>query len=369
MRVSLTKRQSKNGVVYYIDYRINHRRIRKSLGSDRAMAKIQAAEIQKELILGRSINYSLRNISFLEFSKEYLQATGHRRRVRTAVEEERRLRLSILPFFGELRLKDITQHHIEKWQSWRSSKNAKPGTVNRELTSLRAMLLAAKRWNYLPHSTQLSFSALPDPQRSDRFLSNEEAASLLRACENGPKHLYGFVLMALHTGMRWSEIRFLKWEDVDLTRRVIRVVNSAEHTTKSGKIRFIPISTMLHTWLASQPGTSTWVFASEYEKPFKQIHKSFKRACEVAKIRSLRFHDLRHTFCSHLAMNGTPLQTIMELMGHSSLRMVLRYAHLAPSHKAAMIESLEFGTKHEVRSQNGHKSETDACRTLSLVCK
>lgn len=139
-------------------------------------------------------------------------------------------------------------------------------------------------------------------------------------------------------GMRQGEILNLKWDDVDLQNGMIYIKNS-----KSGKLREIPIHPELLDYLGSANRVGPYVFADENGMPYSRYGKlrhEFENALKRAGIRNFRFHDLRHTFASELAMRGVDLRTIQDYLGHSTLRMTERYAHLLPNHKKFSIQLL-----------------------------
>ena len=139
--------------------------------------------------------------------------------------------------------------------------------------------------------------------------------------------------------MRKSEILGLKWDLVDLKHGFILL-----NVTKNGERREIPINSTLNDALLElmRRIDVPYVF---YDKttgaPYKDIKNSFASACKIAGIRDFRFHDLRHTFASHLVMAGIDLVTVKELLGHKTLTMTLRYAHLAPGHKINAVDTLD----------------------------
>ncbi|MFN3467616.1 MAG: site-specific integrase, partial [Candidatus Brocadiales bacterium] len=124
------------------------------------------------------------------------------------------------------------------------------------------------------------------------------------------------VITALNTGMRLGEILSLKWEQVDLCHGFILL-----DRTKSGDRREIPINTTLRTVFEAIPHgpESEYVFADRNGRHYKSVNNSFPTACKKAGIHGFRFHDLRHTFASHLAMAGTDLISIKELLGHRDI--------------------------------------------------
>jgi integrase len=177
---------------------------------------------------------------------------------------------------------------------------------------------------------------LPENNRRLRYLSKEECQALINSCE---PHLKPIVVVALNTGMRKGEILNLKWENVDLRHGFILL-----EITKNNERREILINETLKNCLQSitRRLDVPYVFYDKATgKPYKDVRRSFATACRRAGIRDFRFHDLRHTFASHLVMAGVDITTVKELLGHKSLTMTLRYAHLAPSHKVKAVGVLD----------------------------
>jgi integrase len=139
--------------------------------------------------------------------------------------------------------------------------------------------------------------------------------------------------------MRKSEVLKLKWENVDLKHGFILL-----DKTKNGDRREIPINSTLRQTLSglSRCLDVTYVFYdADTRKSYGDVKRSFQTACRRTKTKDFRFHDLRHTFASHLVMAGVDLTTVKELLGHKTLTMTLRYAHLAPSHKVKAVDILD----------------------------
>jgi integrase len=184
---------------------------------------------------------------------------------------------------------------------------------------------------------------LEENNRRLRYLSKEECRELVDACE---PHLRPIVMCALNTGMRKGEILGLTWDDVDLIHGFILLA-----VTKNGERREIPINgTLRETLETLRRGTIErprridipYVFYdARTGTKYGNVQKSFNSALKRAKIKDFRFHDLRHCFASHLVMLGIDLTTVKELLGHKTLTMTLRYAHLAPSHKVKAVDILD----------------------------
>ena len=149
-------------------------------------------------------------------------------------------------------------------------------------------------------------------------------------------HLTPAVLVSMHTGVRRGELLALKWKNVDLGNK--RQITIEGNTAKSSQTRHIPLNdealAVLKNWKSQAPD----------EVRVFPVDTSFKTAwgslLERAKIEEFRWHDLRHHFASRLAQAGVPLNTIRDLLGHGSMAMVLRYAHLAPDQKREAVAKL-----------------------------
>jgi integrase len=149
--------------------------------------------------------------------------------------------------------------------------------------------------------------------------------------------------------MRLGEILGLRWEQVDLKHGFILL-----DKTKNNERREIPIKSPLRATLEAIPHgpESEHVFTDRNGKPYKSVNNSFPTARKKAGIHDIHFHDLRHTFASHLAMAGVDIATVKELLGHKDITMTLRYAHLAPSHKAKAVRMLEKRLRFEDKNND-----------------
>ena len=241
--------------------------------------------------------------------------------------------------FGDYRLVNFNARVIEQYQMERLRMGNAPATVNRYTTILKHMFSKAYDWEMINNEILekvRSVKLLPENNSRLRFLSKEECADLIDACE---PHLRPIIILALNTGMRKGEILNLKWNQVDLQHGLIFL-----EKTKNGERREIPINrTVRHTLSKMVRRLDLpYVFYNPLTgRPYKDIRVAFHSALKRAKIRDFRFHDLRHTFASHMVMAGVDLSTVKELLGHKTLEMTNRYAHLAPNHKIRAIEILD----------------------------
>ena len=152
------------------------------------------------------------------------------------------------------------------------------------------------------------------------------------------------VLLSMNTGLRQGELFTLTWACVDLQRRFLTIKGSL---SKSGSTRHVPLNAeayyVLDNW-RFQSGNSL-VFPNDTGESFDNVAKAWATVLSEVAIKRFRWHDLRHHFASRLVMAQVDLNTVRELLGHSDIDMTLRYAHLAPEHKAAAVEKLVMPTR------------------------
>lgn len=251
---------------------------------------------------------------------------------------------------GNRVLADVTPALIGEYRdillkgiTYRGTKRS-PATAVRYLAALsHALSTACKEWGWLEDSPMRKVSKPKEPRGRVRYLETEERERLLQACrESKNPYLYTVVVTALSTGMRRSEILNLTYRDVDLDKGRITL-----HETKNGERRVVPL--VGHALeLLRQHGSirridTVLVFpAIRGQKPQKVLNfrGAWETALKSAAIDDFRFHDLRHSCASYLAMNGASLAEIGELLGHKNLQVTRRYSHLSEVHTAGVVESM-----------------------------
>lgn len=219
-------------------------------------------------------------------------------------------------------------------------------TVNRELDTLSAAInYAVKNWDW-PLPNPVKGMSLKEPEGRLRWLTQEEAQRLLAAADAGLNKVLGdFIRLALHTGMRMSELLRLEWSRVDFSNRRLQL--DGQHT-KSGRRRMVPLNeTALRVlrrrqqWRMLNCPRSQWVFAWASGRRVTRLWEQFQTARKRAGIEDFRIHDLRHTFASWLVSDGVPLTEVRDLLGHASIRETERYAHLAPGRLSQAVAVLD----------------------------
>jgi len=214
-------------------------------------------------------------------------------------------------------------------------------TVNLYLAALsHALTIAVREWAWLDDSPMRKVSRPKNPRGRVRFLSDEERQRLLDACKvSRNTYLYTIVILALSTGARRGELLSLHWADVDLKRAVLTF-----RETKNGETRSVPLTgyalDVLTTHAKVRRLDTTLVFPNNTGTQPASIREAWEYAVKRAEIANFRFHDLRHTAASYLAMNGASLAEIAEVLGHKTLAMVKRYAHLSEAHTRNVVQRM-----------------------------
>lgn len=214
-----------------------------------------------------------------------------------------------------------------------------PVTAKRYLAALsHAFTIAMKDWQWIEENPSARVTMPKESRGRVRFLSDEERGELLSACSKSPNAvLYPIVLMAISTGARKGEILALKWKDVDLSRGAVTFQD-----TKNSDRRTVPLLGAALEAVRGIPRriNTELVFADDDGTSPVRIRRHWESALVAAKISGFRFHDLRHTCASYLAMSGASTSEIAAVLGHRTLAMVKRYSHIGEQHTAAVLERM-----------------------------
>ncbi|NDH68656.1 MAG: site-specific integrase [Gammaproteobacteria bacterium] len=214
-------------------------------------------------------------------------------------------------------------------------------TVNRYLAALsHALSTASDEWEWLESNPMLKIKRHAENQGRVRYLDDDERIKLLDACkQSSNQQLYTIVVLALSTAMRKSEI-------LNLTRKTVFLKEGFVilDKTKNGSRRRVPIIGYAHDLLLNQLKVarldSDYIFSSKDGKKPIDIKRPWEVAIKRAGINDFRFHDLRHSAASYLAMNGASNRDLMEILGHRTLQMTSRYSHLSDSHVSSVVGNM-----------------------------
>jgi len=304
--------------------------------------------------------------TFDELADAYL--TGHVRvnvRETTAIDYEGNLRRHLKPFFTGVRIRLITPEMVEGFRSHLLQNGVGRRTVNKNHTLLSAMLRYAVRYRWLSYNPAAEVRKLrveaphQDKPEETSALSPLEIRRLLDATE---EHWRPVILMAVSTGLRQGELLGLKWGDIDFHAKQVHVRRQftggqfsdlkTKHSRRRVGLADELISDLTRWKLRCPKGEHDLVFpngAGNPENPSNLLKRGFYPALRRAKLRQIRFHDLRHTYASMLIARNMNVKAVQRLLGHASAMMTLdTYAHLWPeNHDEATchIGELVFGSK------------------------
>ncbi|MDQ7779427.1 MAG: tyrosine-type recombinase/integrase [Planctomycetota bacterium] len=300
-------------------------------GSSKALATAMLnAKLQQIARDGLSGLQAVEEKKFSEVAAEYMKYA--RANKRSWARDELSLK-HLTKSFGDRALTQISVKDVEEYKAMRRE-SRKPATTNRELACLKHLFTKAIIWGYARENPVKKVKLFRENNQRVRFLEPNERARLLAFCS---KQLKPLLCVALNTGLRMGELLALTWADVDLARRSIHVKDS-----KSGEGRHVPLNAEALSALQSEPRhiDCPSVFFNRDGHPYRSARTAFETACKRAGITDFRPHDCRHDFASRLAMSGVDLNTIRELLGHRSIGMTARYAHLSPQFKQAAVDRL-----------------------------
>jgi integrase len=317
----------RSGGFYYLWYEDEFGRRRKI--STKTTRKPEAVEFLRTFKRETAVKVKPKRLS--EFTKEFLAFTQTTYAVRTNDLYQRVLHL-LEKQVGDIPIGAITTRHIDQYKSIKL-RTVKPVSVNVELRALRAAFATAKRWKLITENPCTGSKLIPVPDEPPIFFTVVDFEKLIAVMEQG--WLRELVVFAVLTGLRRGEICNLRWQDVDLDRRVVHVRSTATFRTKQGKRRVVALNTtalaILHARMHRSP--SEYVFTlNDHQIRDEHISRLFKRAVLRAKLSDTRlhYHSVRHTFASWLVQNGASLYEVQKLLGHSNPRVTQVYAHLLP---------------------------------------
>jgi integrase len=263
------------------------------------------------------------------------------------------LRVHLVPAFGTKRLDAITPLDIERYKAGKIKAGRSAKSVNNHLTVLHKLLAVAVEWGKLRTVPTIKWLKVPRPEIT--WLSHEETARLVAAAEGTWRTM---IFVGLHTGLRQGELLALEWQDVDLVAGKLTVrrniVRGIVGTPKSGKPREVPLNATALAALKAHRSLRRLVFTpAEGDRHLRknECRRPLYGACRKAGLRQLGWHVLRHTFASHLVMAGAPLKSVQELLGHATIEMTMRYAHLSPEARQEAVRLLD--------TPRGHRGATE----------
>ncbi len=380
---SIYKRTGKSGVTWYISYYVEGEQHRERVGRQKdgitermakeALKSREGAVAQGRFDLAQSKTYP----QFTKLMEQYLDySKAHKKSYERDTTSVKHLQ----PFFGNKRINDISPWLIEKYKMKRKEelKSKHPEkeerdisftSINRELSLLKHFFTMSIKWGKIDKNPVKGIKTFKE-RSIERYLEEDEMAVLIEACgKSKNRTLTPIVITALNTGMRLREVLYLRTVDLDFKNSIINIED-----TKNGERGKVPMNDYLKGILQEhlKGHNFKYVFCDPLGKPYNEIRGAFKTALDTAGIKNFRFHDLRHTFASQLALKGVDLYTIQQLGRWKTLSMVTRYAHLSPQHRQNAVNKLSalFGNNHELSTNfeeatNGEEGRPRKCLILN----
>ena len=323
-----------------------------TLKEKREMAEQEQQAIELEVAKAQKQNLALRDAFdvYLGWAKTNKKDWDH---------DETRMNLHVLPFLGDKRLSDINVADIEALKVRCQEKGLSPATVKHVLQCVRAIYnFSIRIGNFAGDNPtrNVKFPKLDNARK--RFFNDDQVEALLFSLFEKNLDVHDMTLTSLLTGLRFGEIAKLRWECVDLHNGVMHVDGKNGETREA----YLENAELMEMFMRRMQIAAATPFIKKSDKSIsnlvfpgpvhggimKDIPDIFMKTVEELGFNDgytdprqrLTFHSCRHTFGSRLALQGVPLLTIKELMGHKTIEMTMRYAHLMPDHKREAVRHM-----------------------------
>lgn len=337
-------------------------------------------EMQRLTRLAQGEHYiETKNILFSDYANSWMETYVKTSCVfRTYQGYESALRAHLLPRFGKVFLKDITEDDSLMFLQGLKATHEARGIQN-IWQVLRAILIKATREKIIP-SNPIQNIKLPRPKlKLGAFWIQPEIKKFLSAPETAADQLFALYVVAIHTGMRLAELCGLCWDRIDFSQNQIHVTRTRDKTgvkdsTKNKLGRIIPMAKsvrelLLYMYKRRSDCDYVFIGAKGAEISYGHIYRQFKEAQMNAGMKNkIRFHDMRHTFASNYMMNGGNVFDLQKLLGHTKIEMTMRYAHLSPNHLQGSLRFMNMGEEIELDSDKGFRTVLEP-REVNVVEK
>lgn len=306
--------------------------------------KEQEAKEQEQAAIEAQAAKDNQTLTSVFYEKYLPQAKQDRRSKYSWVREESLFRIWIEPIIGAKPLKDVDAFHLEKIKKAMKAAGKAPRSIQYMLAVVRQIFAHCYKQGPNPAGKAGGVKRQKFDNKRTRYLTRLEAEKLLAELATVSQDVHDMALLSLHTGMRAGEIFNLAWANVDFNNGVLMLKD-----TKSGKNRPAYMTATTRAMLKSRTHDNALVFPNTKGEKITQLSSSFDRAVKALglndgitdRLNKATFHTLRHTFASWLVENGTDLYYIKELLGHSTIALTERYAHIGDNALRAAVQRLE----------------------------
>ncbi len=299
--------------------------------------------------------------TFEAFAETFLEISATKNKPSEIESKEVILRVHLTPFFKGKRLDEIEYAGVQDYVVKKTAAGLSKKSINNHLTVLRRLLVVAKKRDQIETVPEIEWLKPPKPKFD--YLDYGEAQRLIDGADDEWRPM---IATAIKTGLRLGELLALRREDVDLTKGLIVVRQSVTRgivtEPKSGKPREVDLGDEAIGVLKSArhlKGPLVFCGANGRMLGAVDCRRPLYDARRKAGLRHIGWHVLRHTFASHLAMRGAPLKTVQELLGHATIEMTMRYAHLSPGVRREAVRLLDGLPKQESGYDRRATAEVD----------
>lgn len=295
--------------------------------------------------------------TFAEFAEEFMRRhAATKNKVSEQTGKKSRLDNHLLPFFGRMRLSEIDERMIAAFDEQQSRTPVRRGkgktkltasTINRHLSLLKKMLNQAKIWQYIERVPHIEMKKVDKRKRID-FLTFAEVPCFTAAAFGYGLEWWTMAVFDLNTGLRPGELAGLKPGDIDVVGRKVyvqrRIYQGDIDTPKSCQTRDVDLNSAAYEAMTKQMcvqrGEWMWSRGDGSHHTADSMKIAIRNIAKRAGLRRVSWKVLRHTFCSHLVMRGVPLPVVQKVMGHSDVKVTMRYTHLEEDTCRVALESL-----------------------------
>lgn len=330
---TIQARKGKKGVSYRVEFMREGKRVSKSFKLKKDAQKFVANITVDESFAYSLTNHTLNTLKFSDAVTRFLEQDNGK-------DQSKKQRLSYWQgIFKDTPVGKVTRQKV-KAELKNLSNDKAPATLNRYKAVLSSLYRFLSDEYEIDHNPTKGIRQQTENNGRTRFLSKEELPCLLNACKQSQwDQLYLLVLLAITTGARRTELLTLTWDAIDFKTKTAHLPK-----TKNGDQRILTLTGDALSELMKFRQIGGYVFPHKHHQNyyFRNFDCHWQDALSLAGITDFRFHDLRHTCASLLAMNGASLLEIAQVLGHKSITMTQRYSHLCTEHKATLTDRV-FG--------------------------
>lgn len=349
-------RKTKSGYKYREMIRVNGKAIKSPFFLRKTDAKAwkRQKELDKSSAMANGNSNSLvnANMTFREYTDVYMNShVMPQLSKRTYISYESILRVHLLPTFGKSKLSQIQKSHVLKFIGALKERGHNGKGINVIIMLLRSIINHAIENEYMMVNPLKGIKSQKEDLKTDNYWTKAEIQQFLSSSINSTH--YPLYFLALHTGLRLSELCGLKWDRIDFALSQITVTRTRDktglkETTKTKIKRILPMTKEVSSLLMRiyEYRSSEFVLIRPDGRPidYGHVYRKLKIDQAKAKIeRLISFHDLRHTFATQFMMNGGSVFELQKLLGHTNIDMTMRYAHFSPDHLQSSIKHMNMG--------------------------